>query len=138
MLTREELEQKIAAYRRDQISFSEFDNWFEANSLGAYADPSVSDLCASVDMALARYYFDHVAEDVVKDELANAIFPFVSTSGIRFVPLIDSPQLTVWIVSRESTGKNEWIGRACSSTLGKVFRASSAAAPTIPLVLQPV
>ena len=76
MLTRDELVQHIAAYQSGQISFADFENWFEDSSCGAYSVQGVADLCAAVDLAISQYYFEHVGEDALKLELAAAIASF--------------------------------------------------------------
>ena len=76
MFTIEELSQKIADYRNGLISFEHLENWFECSSHGAYADADVKQAYAAVDAAFSQYHFDRTGEEVLKEELANAILPF--------------------------------------------------------------
>jgi hypothetical protein len=77
MLTVEELAQHISAYKQGYVSFEEFENWFEDNSSGSYASSELRDPCAAVSAAISEYYFDQIGEDALREELANAIAPFL-------------------------------------------------------------
>ena len=76
MLSREELQENVSAYRDARMSLEEFENWFEDASSDVYGIPELRDLCAPVDAALAEYHFDRIGEDKLRDELGLAIFPF--------------------------------------------------------------
>jgi hypothetical protein len=82
MLTLDELSQAVAAHRSGRMSLEEFENWFEDNSSGAYAVPELSEACASVDTAFSQYYFDHIEENALKMELANAVRPFSQPAAV--------------------------------------------------------
>src|SRR6266568_3741424 len=76
MLSLDELSEKISAYGGGNISFELFENWFEDNSIGAYADSEIQAACAAVDAALAEYYFDGIDEATLRDGLKHAIASF--------------------------------------------------------------
>ena len=76
MLTLDELSQNVAAYQQQRMSLEDFENWFEDNSSGAYEVPGLREACTAVDAALSEYYYDHIGEDALKAELANAVRPF--------------------------------------------------------------
>jgi hypothetical protein len=78
MSSLDEMSQRIAAYRDGRISLSDFENWFEDNSSAAYAVPELKSVWAAVDAAFSQYHYDHIGEEAMKVELANAILPFVS------------------------------------------------------------
>src|ERR1700689_5043417 len=78
MSSLDEMSQRIAAYRDGRISLSDFENWFEDNSSAAYAVPELKSVWAAVDAAFSQYPYDHIGEEAMKVELANAILPFVS------------------------------------------------------------
>ena len=48
MLTFNELSQKVSDYSHGLMSLEQFENWFEDNSNGAYADPKLSKVYAAV------------------------------------------------------------------------------------------
>jgi hypothetical protein len=79
MFSIEELLQKIADCQSGRISVEQFDNWFEDQSVGAYADPEFAEVYASVDAALGRYYFDGAREEEVRADLWDAVRPFLET-----------------------------------------------------------
>lgn len=78
MLTISELSERVVAYRDDRLSFSDFENWFEDNSAGAYDVPDVREACIATDAALSQYHFDHIDEIALKAELEKAMRPFAS------------------------------------------------------------
>lgn len=77
MLTLQELSRQISAYELDQLSLDDFEDWFRSNSKGAYASSDVSELAASVEAALSKFYFQRTGEQVLKQDLWNYIRPFV-------------------------------------------------------------
>ena len=87
MLTLDELSQAVAAYRSGRMSLEEFENWFEDNSSGAYAVPELSEACSSVDAAFSQYYFDHIEENALKMELANAFRPSSQPTAVSTRPV---------------------------------------------------
>jgi hypothetical protein len=86
MFTIEQVSQKFAEFQEERISLEEFENWFEDNSNGAYADPAVSRVFAAVESAFSQYYFDHIGENAMRVELAKAIHPFESPKPLRYSP----------------------------------------------------
>lgn len=77
MFTRKQLEQRVDAYRDDQISRQEFHNWFEDNSFDAYGpDSEVREACVAIDTAFSEYLSGEVGEESLKDQLENALRPF--------------------------------------------------------------
>lgn len=76
MLNHDQLARQIDAYKNNRLSLEAFENWFEDNSAGAYTIPDVSASCAAVSAAFSRYYFDHIGEAALKQELVKAVLPF--------------------------------------------------------------
>jgi len=106
MLTLNELSEQVAAYRNDRLSFSEFENWFEDDSAGAYDVPEVRDACIAVDAALSQYHFDGIGESALKAELGNAISAVVPATPS--VPMAASELTEVYVDFRMKSGNNSY------------------------------
>jgi hypothetical protein len=79
MFALNELREHIDAYVSGaRPSLSELYDWFEENSFDAYEDQSLREACVALDTAFSEYFFDGIAEEVLKVELAKAVRPFVS------------------------------------------------------------
>jgi hypothetical protein len=103
MFTAEELADHVAAYCSERISLKQFEDWFEANSAGAYDVPDLLEKCAAIDAAFSQYYFDHIGESALREELANAIRPFAEivvtlSERARSLSLVPLPAQAVYRV----------------------------------------
>jgi hypothetical protein len=78
MLKIPEVSQQIAVYRDAQISLDEFEDWFRSNSRGVYQadDSDDSRVTVAVESALSKFHFQGITEDLLREELADAIRPF--------------------------------------------------------------
>jgi hypothetical protein len=100
MFSLSELSNRIAAYKDGRLPFSEFENWFEDNSAGAYDVPELKAACIAVDAALAEYHFDDVCEDRLKEQLGNSVRPFVAYSAEPWTPqLVSTPIVWNYVVA---------------------------------------
>jgi hypothetical protein len=78
MLSLDELSKQASAY----VDVEAFEQWFRDNSWGSYDRPSdpLSAAIAAVEMALSSYSSEEIDEDELREELANALHPFVVQS----------------------------------------------------------
>ena len=79
MVTVNELLNRIDDYENQRISFREFEDWYEDNFYDVHEVPFLKDVAAAVEGAFAQYHYDLVGEDVFRQELANAVGPFVKS-----------------------------------------------------------
>jgi hypothetical protein len=78
MFTLEALSNKIADYRHGLLPIGEFEEWFEDHATAdAYDDPELHEVCVAIRAAFAEFQFDGIGADEMKEELANAVRPFV-------------------------------------------------------------
>jgi uncharacterized protein (DUF1786 family) len=73
MLSLADLSQQVYAYENGRISLDDFEDWFRDNSHGAYQDESLSDICASIEAAFSKYYFQRGGETQMRHEMVSAI-----------------------------------------------------------------
>jgi hypothetical protein len=77
MPTADEFVRKAQDYTGERASLQQFADWIEENA-AAYDDPSVRSVYAAIEGALACYYFDHIGQVALRQEMAKAIRPFVA------------------------------------------------------------
>jgi hypothetical protein len=85
MLTVDELLHNVAAYQNRSMSFEEFENWFEDNSIDS---SDANELRAAIDAVFAEYHYDYIGEDAFRKELAAAIRPFASPAAVLTSALV--------------------------------------------------
>jgi len=73
MLSLADPSQQVYAYENGRISLDDFEDWFRDNYHGAYQDESLSDICASIEAAFSKYYFQGSGETQMHQEMASAI-----------------------------------------------------------------
>jgi len=90
MLTVEELQYNAVACRQGRMSMDDFEDWFRANSRGAYASsvPGLPEAVASVEAAFSKYYFQGGDKPTLLQELVDASRPFVFLSADSSAPLV--------------------------------------------------
>jgi hypothetical protein len=76
MFSLDELLQQVEAYQYKRLSLKDLERWFEDNFDDVDASEDSRKLRLAIDAALAEYHFDHVGENIVREELAEAIRPF--------------------------------------------------------------
>jgi hypothetical protein len=80
MLTTNQLADQIEQYRRGSLSLLAFEDWFSDQSWNIHQSNRQHDIDAvfAIEDILSRRHSDGLDEETLKQELANAVRPFVS------------------------------------------------------------
>jgi hypothetical protein len=85
MLDLAQISQAVENYKNGQWSLDDFADWFVPVSRRKFSEsPEVLKALLQIDSLVSQLYFDGLSESVFREELANAVRPFV----LRKLPLI--------------------------------------------------
>jgi hypothetical protein len=78
MISESQISKQIAELANSQNSVDDFEEWFRIHSrnVHSWGDRLLLEVVFSIEAVLSEYHFADLDEDLVKQELANAIRPF--------------------------------------------------------------